>query len=78
MASQAHYPRLHQQLPAVAGSPVLPQATAYPAAAPFQSEALKELERTTNKDAIVTDAPGERFRLGFFDASCLIINRMIG
>lgn len=33
---------------------------------------------TVNNDAIVTDAPGERYRLGFVDVACLIINRMIG
>ncbi|KAH6682110.1 amino acid permease-domain-containing protein [Plectosphaerella plurivora] len=36
------------------------------------------LQDTQNSDAIVTDAPGERYRLGFVDVACLIINRMIG
>lgn len=36
------------------------------------------LQDTENSDAIVTDAPGERYRLGFVDVACLIINRMIG
>lgn len=37
-----------------------------------------ELLATVNPDAIVTEAPKERFRLGFFSSSCLIINRMVG
>jgi hypothetical protein len=39
---------------------------------------LKELIDTTNSDAFVTDAPQERFRLGFFSSACLVINRMVG
>ncbi|KAK0627976.1 amino acid permease-domain-containing protein [Immersiella caudata] len=33
---------------------------------------------TPNPDAILTDAPKQRFRLGFFSAACLIVNRVIG
>lgn len=29
-------------------------------------------------NGIVTYAPKERFRLGYFDVCCLVINRMIG
>lgn len=29
-------------------------------------------------DAIVFDAPGEGFRLGYIDVACLVLNRMIG
>ncbi|GKT75137.1 high-affinity methionine permease [Colletotrichum tofieldiae] len=29
-------------------------------------------------NGIVTHAPKEGFRLGYFDVSCLVINRMIG
>ena len=32
----------------------------------------------TNADAIITEAPKQPFRLGFFSTSCLIINRVIG
>ncbi|KAK3314224.1 amino acid permease-domain-containing protein [Apodospora peruviana] len=39
---------------------------------------MDELNRTTNPNAIVTDAPEEHFRLNFFDVACLIINRTIG
>jgi hypothetical protein len=42
------------------------------------SNLLSELAWTTNRDAIVTEAPEERFRLGFFDSAGLIINQMIG
>lgn len=31
-----------------------------------------------NGKGIVTHAPKEGFRLGYFDVSCLVINRMIG
>lgn len=31
-----------------------------------------------NPNQIVTFAPKERFRLGYFDVMCLVINRMIG
>lgn len=31
-----------------------------------------------NPNKIVTHAPKERFRLGYFDVICLIVNRMIG
>lgn len=44
----------------------------------FESDVLKELEQTTNHDAIVTEAPREQSRLSFVDAACLVINRMIG
>ncbi|KAK0752576.1 amino acid permease-domain-containing protein [Schizothecium vesticola] len=37
-----------------------------------------EIILTTDRDAIVTEAPKERFRLGFFSTACLLINRMIG
>ncbi|KAK3681808.1 amino acid permease-domain-containing protein [Podospora appendiculata] len=43
-----------------------------------QSDLLDELVRTTNQHAIVTDAPEERFRLGFFTPFLLVINQMIG
>ncbi|KAK3331585.1 high-affinity methionine permease [Cercophora scortea] len=43
-----------------------------------QSDLLDELMRTTNQHAIVTDAPEERFRLGFFTPFLLVINQMIG
>jgi len=32
----------------------------------------------SNGDGIVTYAPKESFRLGYFDVCCLVINRMIG
>lgn len=36
-------------------------------------------DRDTSRDnGIVTDAPGEQFRLGYIDVVCLILNRMIG
>ena len=44
----------------------------------FKSDLLDELNRTVNHNAIVTDAPKERFRLGYFDVACLVINRIIG
>ena len=31
-----------------------------------------------NPNQIVTHAPKERFRLGYFDVMCLVMNRMIG
>lgn len=31
-----------------------------------------------NPNQIVTHAPKERFRLGYFDVTCLVLNRMIG
>lgn len=31
-----------------------------------------------NPNQIVTFAPKERFRLGYFDVMCLVMNRMIG
>jgi len=41
-------------------------------------ETLRRLIETTNPDAIVTDAPKQPFRLGFFSTVCLIVNRVIG
>lgn len=32
----------------------------------------------SNDNGIVTYAPKKRFRLGYFDVCCLVINRMIG
>ncbi|KAK3366786.1 amino acid permease-domain-containing protein [Lasiosphaeria ovina] len=58
----------HQLGPAAAGQPALG----------YQSDVLEELNRTTNQAAVVTDAPDERFRLGFFDTTCMVINRIIG
>lgn len=37
-----------------------------------------ELVATTDTNAIVTEVPKERFRLGYFSTACLVINRMIG
>jgi hypothetical protein len=63
-------------LGAAPGQPTSSQATP---ARRFQSTLAEELIcRTTNRDAIVTNAPSEHYRLGFLDVSCLIINRMIG
>ncbi|KAK3381241.1 amino acid permease-domain-containing protein [Podospora didyma] len=67
--------------PNPAGGHLVPGGYAHhqqPAAPPFQSDLLDELNRTTNQGAIVTDAPDERFRLGFFDSTCLVLNRVIG
>lgn len=37
-----------------------------------------DLPPPENPHEIVTVAPKERFRLGYFDVMCLVINRMIG
>jgi len=42
------------------------------------SNAIRELIESTNRDAIVTEAPEQPFRLGYFSTACLIINRVIG
>jgi len=42
------------------------------------SDVLRELIESTNRDAIVTEAPKQPFRLGYFSTACLIINRVIG
>ncbi|KAK0389708.1 hypothetical protein NLU13_3281 [Sarocladium strictum] len=44
----------------------------------FQSNLANRLQQSTNRDAIVTEAPTEQSRLSFTDAACLVINRMIG
>ncbi len=41
-------------------------------------QTLEDLIKTTDSDAIVTDAPEPRFQLGFFSSACLVINRMVG
>lgn len=38
----------------------------------------QRLDNALPGDAIVFDAPGEGFRLGYIDVACLVLNRMIG
>lgn len=42
------------------------------------AESVREEFFSDNPNEIVTYAPKERFRLGYFDVACLVINRMIG
>ncbi|KAK0645372.1 amino acid permease-domain-containing protein [Cercophora newfieldiana] len=42
------------------------------------SEMLRDLISETDHDAIITHAPKQPFRLGYFSTACLIINRVIG
>lgn len=42
------------------------------------SDRLNIYHANDNPNQIVTFAPKERFRLGYFDVICLVLNRMIG
>jgi len=37
-----------------------------------------ELENTSSPNKIITAVPEERFKLGYVDVACLVVNRMIG
>ncbi|KAK7416811.1 hypothetical protein QQX98_005004 [Neonectria punicea] len=52
--------------------------TAPPARDDVSMSSEGELEPPENPNEIVTVAPKERFRLGYFDVMCLVMNRMIG
>ena len=46
---------------------------------PYDSDRRSIYEtHNDNPNEIVTYAPQERFRLGYFDVMCLVLNRMIG
>lgn len=58
-----------------------PSTTGFRSSAPVRDDASMssdELDPTNNPNEIVTEAPQERFRLGYFDVMCLVMNRMIG
>lgn len=44
----------------------------------IDSDRLNIYDRNDNPNQIVTNAPKERFRLGYFDVMCLVVNFMIG
>lgn len=44
----------------------------------MDSDRINIYERNDNPNQIVTNAPTERFRLGYFDVMCLVVNFMIG
>lgn len=44
----------------------------------MDSDRLNMYDRNDNPNQIVTNAPKERFRLGYFDVMCLVVNFMIG
>lgn len=58
-----------------------PSTTGFRSSAPARDDASMssdDLPPPENPNEIVTEAPQERFRLGYFDVMCLVMNRMIG